>query len=206
LLGSTTQFTPTVGKQIAQLRDPYQRETYDPNWVTQVLNKTKARIPGLSETLPAKVDVFGKDIKAFQGKNNVWNVLFNPGYSTEFKPTKEQKEIIRLYEDTGETGHIPIAAEKYIAATKEHPKITLTAKEYTDYQKKIAKYTFNGWSTKGKLKSSTGFNGVINSDAYKNAKTDSKSTADAKRVSMLSKIIENAKKQAKEEILEKRGY
>jgi polyhydroxyalkanoate synthesis regulator phasin len=206
LLGSTTQFTPTVGKQIAQLRDPYQRETYDPNWVTQVLNKTKARIPGLSETLPAKVDVFGKDIKAFQGKNNVWNVLFNPGYSTEFKPSKEQKEIIRLYEDTGETGHIPIAAEKYISATKEHPKITLTAQEYVDYQKKIAKYTFNGWSAKGKLKSSTGFNGVINSDAYKNAKTDSKSTADEKRVSMLSKIIENAKKQAKEEILEKRGY
>jgi hypothetical protein len=206
LLGSTTQFTPTAGKQIAQLRDPYQRETYDPNWVIQTLNKTKVRIPVLSEQLPAKVDVFGNDVKAFQGKNNVWNVLFNPGFTTEFKPNEIQKEIIRLYNDTGSTTHIPVAVEKYIDATKDHPKIILTADEYTNYQKTLAKYTFDGWATKGKLKSSTGFNGIIPSDTYKNVKPDKEDTADEKRIKMLGSIIENAKKQAKAEILERRGY
>ncbi|MFA5307733.1 MAG: hypothetical protein WC365_09850, partial [Candidatus Babeliales bacterium] len=126
-------------------------------------------------------------------------VLFNPGFSTEFKPNEIQKEIIRLYEDTGETGHIPIAAEKYIDGTKEHPKITLSAQEYVDYQKKIARYTFDGWATKGKLKSSTGFNGIMRTDKYKNAKDD-------ERVNMMEYIIKNAKAQAKAEILEKRGY
>jgi hypothetical protein len=206
LLGSTTQFTPTAGKQIAQLKDPYQRETYDPDWVMQTLNKTKARIPGLSEKLPAKVDVFGNDIKAFQGKNNVWNVLFNPGFSTEFKPNEIQKEIIRLYNDTGKTDHIPVAVEKYIDGTKEHPKIILTADEYVNYQKKLAKYTFNGWAAKGKLKSSTGLNGIMESKAYKNAKSDEDGTADEKKVKIMEYIIGKAKAQAKAEILEKRGY
>jgi len=206
LLGSTTQFTPTAGKQITQLKDPYQRETYDPDWVMQTLNKSKVRIPGLSEKLPAKVDVFGNDIKAFQGKNNVWNVLFNPGFSTEFKPNEIQKEIIRLYNDTGKTEHIPIAAEKYIDGTKEHPKIALSAQEYVDYQKKIAKYTFDGWGAKGKLKSSTGFNGIMRTENYKNAKDDKSGTADEKRVKMMESIVKNAKAQAKAEILEKRGY
>ena len=206
LLGSTTQFTPTAGKQIAQLKDPYQRETYDPDWVIQTLNKSKVRIPDLSEKLPAKVDVFGNDIKAFQGKNNVWNVLFNPGFSTEFKPNEIQKEIIRLYNDTGKTEHIPIAVEKYIDGTKEHPKIALSAQEYVDYQKKIAKYTFDGWGAKGKLKSSTGFNGIMRTENYKNAKDDKSGTADEKRVKMMESIVKNAKAQAKAEILEKRGY
>lgn len=133
LLGSTTQVTPTLGKQIAQLIDPYTRETYDPNTMKQVLNKTVARIPLASKTLPARQDVFGQDVKAYQGKNNIFNVMFNPGFSTEYNPTFAQKEMERLYEKTGSKSVLPDVAPKKLTIDGE--KINLTAEQYNQYAK-----------------------------------------------------------------------
>lgn len=194
LLNTTTQATPTAGKQIAQLIDPFQRETYDPNKFKQTLNKTVARIPFASKTLPAKVDVFGNEVKAFQGRNNVWNVMFNPGFSTTYNPNEAQKEMIRLYEDAGATDQLPAVAEKYIAETKQNPRINLTSAEYVQYQKRIGQLTMDK------------FKEIINTEQYKNAKATKDLTADEVKAKMLGDIVSKSKKQAKREILEKRGY
>lgn len=189
LMGTTTQATPTAGKQIAQLIDPYIRETYDPNTFKQTLNKTIARIPFASKTLPAKVDVFGNDVKAFQGKNNVWNVMFNPGFSTTYKPDDVQKEIIRLYSDSGLTEQLPTLADKYIAETKQNPRINLTSDEFVQYQKQIGQLT------------ASRFKEVINSLEYRNG-----SLSDEIKAKMLGDIVKDSKRQAKNDILVKKGY
>jgi len=194
LLGSTTQATPTVGKQISQLVDPYVRETYDPNPLKQTLNRTIARLPYASKSLPAKQDVFGNDVKAFQGKNNVWNVMFNPGFNTTYKPDETQKEIIRLYNDSKMTDQLPPVVTKYILETKKNPRVNLTADEYVNYQKRVGKLITNGDSKLGLL----GTASIISSPNYKNSN-------DEQKAKYISNIVEKSKKIAKNEILVKMG-
>lgn len=162
LLGLSTQATPTLGKQISQLIDPYTRETYDPNTMKQVLNKTIARLPFASKTLPIKQDVFGNDIKAFQGKNNVFNVMLNPGMSTTYKPDKAQTEIERLYKKTGSANVLPSAAVKNV--TVDGQKIVFTTDQYTKYAK-----------TQGQ----TGYKivkDIVNENAYQSLSDEEKSS------------------------------
>jgi hypothetical protein len=186
LLGSTTQATPTVGKQISQLVDPYVRETYNPNPLKATLNKTINRIPFASKTLPKKVDTFGNDIKAFQGKNTIFNVMLNPGFKTTYKADDMQKEIIRLYNDSGESAHIPGAADKVITKTKTNPEVVLTAKEMTEYSKAIA------------LNTASAYNMIMNTSKYKNYPDEEKSK-------MLASALEKAKSYAKRDILKSKG-
>jgi|GEM_PF-2581543 len=186
LLGTTTQATPTIGKQFSQLVDPYVRETYDPNPLKQTLNKTIARIPFASKSLPIKQDTLGNDIKAFQGKNNIFNVMFNPGFSTTYKPTDTQKEIIRLYNDSGETSQIPGAAPKVIPKTKLNPQINLNGKDLSNYQKLIGENTLKAYNT------------IINSGSYQNKD-------DADKAKLLAAALEKAKKQATLEIVKEKG-
>lgn len=186
LLGSTTQATPTIGKQIGQLVDPYIRETYDPNPLKQTLNKTINRIPFASKTLPKKVDSFGNDIKAFQGKNTIFNVMLNPGFKTTYKADDIQKEIIRLYNDSGEAAHIPGPADKIITKTKTNPEVVLTAKEMIEYSKAIA------------LNTTSAYNMIMNTDKYKNF-------PDAEKAKMLASALAKAKEYAKVDMLKKKG-
>jgi hypothetical protein len=66
-----TQFAPTAGKQVAQLFDPYVRNTKDDNLFVQTGKKIVSKVPIASKTLPVKLDAYGQPIKAFQGKNNL---------------------------------------------------------------------------------------------------------------------------------------
>lgn len=186
LLGTTTQITPVAGKQIAQLLDPMVRDTYDPNAFKQSLNKLKANVPGLRETLPVKVDIFGNDVKAYQGNNNAWNVLFNPGYTTTFTPNNVQKEIIRLYDESGQTKQLPLLADKVIPKTKKYPELVLNSKEVNAYQKRIGELTTKSLTP------------VIESPSYK-------SYTDEEKADLLRKYIEKAKENAKIEVLKNKG-
>lgn len=137
LLGTTTQVTPTVGKQIAQLVDPITRETYDPNTLISTLNKIKSRIPYVSKSLPAKVDVMGNEIKAYDGQNTPVNVFLNPGFTTAEKKSPGINLINKLYKSTGDEGVIPKLADKTI--TYKNKKFPLSPEQYTEYQKMLGK-------------------------------------------------------------------
>jgi len=186
LLGTTTQATPTFGNQLRQLKDPYVRETFDENPLKQTVNKLVNRVPGLSTSLPKKINTSGDDIKNFQGKNNVFNVMLNPGFNTKYNATATQKEIMRLYDDSGETDQVPGIASKVINKTKNNPAINLTGEEFSAYQKLIGETTIKA------------YNEIIGTTKYVNSD-------DTEKASMLASAMSKAKAQAKEDTLRARG-
>ena len=133
LLSAPQQAAPTAGKQIAQLIDPVVRETKGNNPFETAKNRVVSRIPFASKTLPAKVDVFGEDIEYYQGRNNFFNVMLNPGFYTELKNDPATKLLLDVYNETGETDVLPKLAPEYI--NKNGKKIYLTAKQKIEFQK-----------------------------------------------------------------------
>jgi hypothetical protein len=138
-MNAPTQFIPTISKQISQLKDPLQRSTYAPTKLEAGGNLLKARIPGMTKSLEPKINTSGETMQTFQGKNNLTNIFFNPGSATTFKPNEVQKEILRLYETTGDKTIFPRVAPKSITVKGET--IKLTPKEMTSFQQTLGKTT-----------------------------------------------------------------
>lgn len=127
-------FIPTLSKQIRDLVDENQRETYSPNIANETFNKIKNKIPGASKTMPPTVDVLGNDIKTYQdGSYSVFNVMFNPGFVTHYKPSEEAKMVIDLFNETGSASALPNSINKKITINGESHK--LTPEEYYNMRK-----------------------------------------------------------------------
>jgi hypothetical protein len=125
---------PTVFKQITDLIDGTQRQTYVKDKPIQTMvNEVKAKIPGLSYTLDPSVDTLGREIQKYGGKNNLFNVFLNPANVNTGKFSKSGEEIYRLYKETGETNIMPRVAPYYV--NKKGEKIILTTQQRTEYQK-----------------------------------------------------------------------
>lgn len=126
-------FIPTGINQINQLLDNTTRNTYDPNPLKQSINKFKAKIPGLASTLPASIDVLGREKERYQGgSNNPFNVFFNPAFVSNYKPTQTAKEALGLYQRTGETKQVPNTATYKVKINGENQ--SLNAEQQSNYQ------------------------------------------------------------------------
>jgi hypothetical protein len=197
LMGSSTQFTPTMGKQISQLIDPYVRETYDPNMLKEQYNKILARIPGLSKTLPIKRDAIGKEVKAYQGRNNFLNVMLNPGFFTKESDDPALKEIQRLYETDKDTDVLPgkevLTSGKF---TEKKVDYTMSAKELEQFAKTYGNVLQNGYTVNG-IKY-LGINSLINTPVYKRLN-------DKGKANRIKGIYDKAYEQAKAEFFKTRG-
>jgi hypothetical protein len=181
--------------QLRKITDPYQRELHSENYLMKnLVNPVVNKLPGLSKTLPVKPTLEGKDSKLYQGRNNFFNIFVNPTQKTEFKPNAIQQEIIRLYDEGGSTIQVPTIVDRYINATKEHPRIDLTGKEYAQYQRRTGELTQERFAD------------IMKRGEYKNARPTKTETADEVRAKMLQGAITKAKAEAKLEILKARGY
>lgn len=141
VLGSTTQITPTVGKQIAELTDPYVRDTSSDNKLVQTVNTLVSRVPLLRRTLPAKTDLFGEEIEAYQGRgviSKAYQIFLNPGYTNDTTKSALNSEILRLYESTGLTGHVPKIAPDYFSMNGT--KYTLNESDRRKFQVEMGRY------------------------------------------------------------------
>jgi hypothetical protein len=177
------QFVPTLGKQIAQVKDDTQRSTYSPNYLEgQLTNPIKAKIPGLTNTLDPKVDTLGNEVKQFQSDNSLFNIFVNPGYTTTENATPAQKLILDTYNETGDKTIFPRVADKSI--TYKNNKYDLTSKEYTEFQKEIGTKT----------------NTLVSSNIDKLEQMTPENRAKLLQ-SLLSKVYDEGKKK----ILEQRG-
>lgn len=179
-INAPTQLTPTFSNQLGQYTDPTQRSTYSPTNLGTGANLLKARIPGLNKTLEPKVNTSGEIVQRNQGNNNLFNIFVNPGTATTFKPNEVQKEILRVYEATGDKTIFPRVAPKSITTRGET--ITLTPKELTEFQQTLGK------TTEARMKSIIGY------------KED-----DEKKAKELAKAIEKAYDDAKQNLLLSRG-
>ena len=134
ILDLPSRAIPTFMKQIVDLTDSTQRTSFEYDKpIESMVNSIKAKIPVLSKTLAPVVDTMGREVQRYGGKNNIFNVFFNPANVSTENISKSAKEIYRLYKETGDTTIMPRVAPYYL--NKSGEKINLTAEQRAEYQK-----------------------------------------------------------------------
>lgn len=184
VLDMPSQFVPTLSKQVAEMADPYARRTATGGLVDKAANKVLARVPGATKKLEPVVDVLGRDVKRYGGKNNLFNVFLNPANVNLANPTAETKEIWRIYEETGDADIFPKVAPN--SFTDNNTSYALTPKEQTQFQRTM------GQETSQELRR------LMSSSRYKNG-------TDADKAALVKKVIEAAYNKAKAELVQNRG-
>lgn len=163
LLGNMpSSFVPTAVRQVSNLTDPLQRSTYDPNLLNESFNKLKVGIPGVRNTLEPKIDVLGQEMANYEGKGlqRAFDIFVNPAFITKVKENPAAKEVIDIYQRSGEVQQTPrIAPEKVKINGKD---MELTPEQYKKYQ------TYIGQKTDAL------FNGFVNDPVFKNATDEDK--------------------------------
>jgi hypothetical protein len=142
----------------------------------EALNRVLAKVPGLTQTLPARRNVWGRKAESFQkGENNLFNIFFNPAFITKYRPDKDAQEIIRLMQTTGETRHFP----KYVTPTVVigDDTLKLNPKLQSRYQQIVGQY--------GKAI----IDGLITNPEYAKLTDDQKVSAISRNLSRLNSIV-----------------
>ena len=140
--GYFSQAVPTLFGQVARSVDGTRRNAYYndktngmPYALESIINQNIVKLPILSETLPAYIDVWGNE-KQNTGDNVaerlLWNML-SPGYYSETQQTPVDEEVQRLYDLTGDAAVLPSAAEKSFSL--DGKTYQFTADEYEQYAK-----------------------------------------------------------------------
>lgn len=111
-----SRFVPTGLKQITDLTDNMQRDTYNRNPLKQGLNQAIAKIPGLNRTLPVKYDVAGQPVKKYQteGIQRVFDAVVNPVFVNKEKVDTTAQKLIDLYNTTGDKSVLLPLADKTV--------------------------------------------------------------------------------------------
>lgn len=194
-MNAPTQFVPTVLKQSSQLKDSSLKDTYDPNRFKKLGNQIKAKLPIISESLPNKIDTLGRDMKQFQGKNNAFNVLVNPSFTTKNVGNATEKFVSKLYEETGLKTHFPKVAEKtitYKVDSETNKTINLTADEKVALQRYIGRRTNKEFQVIAK--------------EYEKANSNQRTQLSAKQqIKDLGKLLTDIYTEGEKKILEARG-
>lgn len=108
---SPTQFLPTLGNQTAQFKDEFKRDVdYKSSTGKQLLDLSKRRIPGLRETLPATLNLWGEPVKEQQGRTGIekaFDIFANPSLKSKETDDPIIKEVYKVFNESKETGVIP---------------------------------------------------------------------------------------------------
>ena len=152
---------PTVMKQITDMVDGTQRVSFEYDKPLQSsINSIKAKIPGLSQTLAPSVDSMGREIKKYGGKNNIFNVFFNPANVANENVSESAKEIYRVYKQTGNSTILPRVAPYYV--NSDGDKIILDSKQREKLQKESGQLLEKG------------LDNMMKNDTYINASDEDK--------------------------------
>jgi len=172
VLTAPTQFMSTLGGQIAQFGDKYQREVDYSSPIQQVSDTLKKKLPGVREKLPQKLNMLGQPKLEQEGKGKIqkaFDTFFNPSIVSNKTTNETLLEIERLFNETNNTGVIPSRMPN-----------GLNKKEQYDFRKQFGTKinnvlydTFNSKSYKNKstFQQSEIVEKLI-SDTYKKAKID----------------------------------
>jgi hypothetical protein len=167
LIGSAI---PTGVAQTARAVDPYFRDAKG------LVDTLKARIPGVAQTLPIRVDRWGRPVERTGG---VVEKMVSPIYRSEEKLNEVDTELKRL-------GLYPSMPARTFSVGKK--KINLTGEEYEEFLRFRGPKEFNL------------LNSIMNSDKYKKMGDDEKkdriqsillNSSTAARIVFLPKILKN---------------
>lgn len=135
-----TQALPTLLGQAERTGEDIRYTTYtdktNPYLTTDMqytLGKASARIPGWDYSQIPYIDAWGRTESTGEGWERALNNFFNPAYMSQIAESPMEKELLRLYNVTGESV-LPSRAGKDITVSGE--KITLNADTYVKYATK----------------------------------------------------------------------
>lgn len=181
LLGLPSRAIPTLMKQIVDLTDSTQRQSFEYDQpLNTAVNKVVAKIPGLSYTLTPAIDTMGREIRKYGGKNNIFNVFLNPANVNTENISESAKEIYKIYKSTGDKTIMPRAVAYYINQNNE--KIILSTEQRKEYQQ---------------------ISGKIIEDNVKSLKTNSnyKKMSDVEKASVINNIVNYSYNKARKDVL-----
>nr|DAI54081.1 MAG TPA: PolyVal ADP-Ribosyltransferase [Caudoviricetes sp.] len=183
------QGVPTLLGQIARTTDDTRRRNYVEQGsafpsLQMALQRNKSKIPGALQTQQPYVDAWGREETTGNIAERAFSNFLSPGYTSEKQTSSMEKELERLYEETGDAGVLPSSAQKSI--TNQGEKYVLTAEEYTEYQRAMGKTSYELLSK------------LTGSSEYKKL-------TDEQRTDAVSEVYSYAKDLAKEEMLKSRG-
>ena len=180
--GLGTQLVPGLIADIAKITDNTARSTYTGgNIMDDTLAKMQTMIPGLSDKLPAQVDVLGRDVSRGDLLTSTINALVNPGNMNLGKPTPESELAKGVYEATGgDSSVLPPIAPYNLDGT------TLSGKEREAWQRASG----TTWSET--------VNALVDNEAFQNADTETQTY-------VLGQIGEYSNYVAKKEFLGNKG-
>lgn len=184
-----SQGVPTLLGQIARTTDDTRRRNYVEQGsafptLQMALQRNKSKIPGALQTQQPYVDAWGREEPTGNIAERAFSNFLSPGYTSEKQTSSMEKELERLYEETGDAGVLPSSAQKSI--TNQGEKYVLTAEEYTEYQRTMGKTSYELLSK------------LTGSSEYKKL-------TDEQRTDSVSEVYSYAKDLAKEEMLKSRG-
>ena len=140
-----SQFMPTVLGAIARTADDTVRTYYNDgtndNAIIGALGyMVKKRVPGVNQTLPAKLDMWGQPIKSGNLPERFIENFISPGYWEEDNTDKATKALhsFATANDINYSDIIPKKPGNKLKLTN-HKEITLTADEYEIYAGEIGK-------------------------------------------------------------------
>ena len=132
-----TQGIPTLFGQIERTGEENRMTTYTEKNdfltgdVQYTLGKASAKIPFWDYNQIPYIDAWGRkeasEVALTRGLNN----FLNPAYTSNIETSNMEKELLRLYEKTGEGGVFPSRADKYFVV--DGKRMDLTANNYVKY-------------------------------------------------------------------------
>ena len=152
--------------------------------VQYTLGKVSAKIPFWDYHQIPYIDAWGRREASGTALKRGLNNFLNPAYTSTIEESAMEKELLRLYESTGETKVFPSRADKYFTVDKARK--DLTADEYVRYA-----------TLKGE-KSYKLVSDLVNSKAYK--KLD-----DGEKVKAISEAYDYANQKAKQAVSNYKG-
>ena len=137
LASVSSQLVPSLVRQIAAARDPYERQTYvSGDTLQSQLNYLQSAIPGLREKLPIKRDEQGNEKLASQGRGLASRILENmflPAKVTADQSNAVRDELMRLKKSTGEVSQFQNKVT--YAVERDGQKVSLTPHQSMEYQR-----------------------------------------------------------------------
>ena len=122
----------------------------------------------------------GADVLKYGGKNNIFNVMFNPANVNKENVSKAGQEIYDVYKATGDSSIMPRVAPYYI--NKNGEKTILNSKQIAEYQK------ISGSVIEKSM------NEIMNDPKYKNA-------SDTEKASIIKNIVDYSYNYARDKVL-----
>ena len=185
-----TQAIPTLFGQIERTGEEERMTTYteEDGYLTKdmqyTLGKMSAKIPFWDYHQIPYIDAWGRREASGTALKRGLNNFLNPAYTSTIEESAMEKELLRLYESTGETKVFPSRADKYFTVDKARK--DLTADEYVRYA-----------TLKGE-KSYKLVSDLVNSKAYK--KLD-----DGEKIKAISEAYDYANQKAKQAVSNYKG-